>query len=370
MDPSSIVRKEILSLQKPFHGGTAWKLGTIEDFSSNLNPLGPLPCLEELIVEYVREVDHYPDDRSVEFREALSDRYQVPIDCVIAGAGSSELIRLFPEVFISPGDEVLIPKPGFSEYAFGCKLMGASIKNFHLTGNNDFRVNYDEILTKLDEGLKAVYLCNPNNPTGRMESRKNILELAEELERRNALLFLDECLLELVEGCQDHTCVGEIESHSNMFIINSLTKSFGFPGLRVGYGIGSPGVIAQLEKARLSWNMGGIEQKLAASCIRDHYSHVAEARKIIDGEKRRMSKALRTMGMSTAAVPDSFFFFTSLQDLNLSSAKFKDQMLKQGIMVRDCTSFGNECENYTRFSVRTREKNDIFLLAFKRLLES
>ncbi|NYT11527.1 MAG: histidinol-phosphate aminotransferase family protein [Methanomassiliicoccales archaeon] len=370
MDPSLIVRKEILSLQKPFHGGTAWKLGEIEDFSSNLNPLGPLPCLGELIAEYVQEVDHYPDDYSLEFREALSDHYKVPIDCVIAGAGSSELIRLFPEVFISPGDEVLIPKPGFSEYAFGCRLMGASIKNFHLIGNNDFRVNYDEILSKLDKGLKAVYLCNPNNPTGRLESKKKILELAEELEKRNALLFLDECLLELVEGSQNHTCAGEVESHSNMFIINSLTKSFGFPGLRVGYGIGSLGVIAQLEKARLSWNMGGIEQRVAASCVRDHYSHVTEASKIIDGEKRRMSEALKTMGMSTASVPDSFFFFSSLKDIGFTSVEFKDQMLKQGILVRDCTSFGNDCENYTRFSVRTREKNDVFLSAFKRVLES
>lgn len=370
MDPSSIVRKEIRSLRRPFHGGTAWKMDHVEDFSSNLNPLGPLPCLGDIIAEHVGEADHYPDDGCIAFRKALSDHYDVPMECLIAGAGSSELIRLFPEVFVSWGDRVLLPLPGFSEYSFGCLLMGAEINNFWLLKGRDFRVDFDLLLDEVQKGVKAVYLCNPNNPTGRLESRKRIMELAEELEHRGSLLFLDECLLELVEGCQHHSCSGEVESHDNLFIINSLTKSFGFPGLRIGYGIGSKGVIEQMERARLSWNMGGIEQMVAAVCIENHYDHVSNARRIIDSEKRRMSQELRSNGMHSANVPDAFFFFTSLEDLSLSSTDFKDLMLKEGIMVRDCSSFGRECENYTRFSVRTREKNDLLLSALERILES
>ena len=322
MDPRSLARKQIPSLARPFHGGTAWKLGAVEDFSSNLNPLGPLPCLTDLVSEFLGEVDHYPDDSSSEFREALSGHYGVPKECVIAGAGSSELIRLFPEVFISPGDPVMIPLPGFSEYSFSCKLMGADIRNFHLKRDSDFRVDFDLLHNSAKDGLKAMYICNPNNPTGRLEPKARIIELAEELEAKGTLLFLDECLLELVEGCESRTCTGEVESHDNLFIINSLTKSFGFPGLRVGYGIGSRAVIDLMEKARLSWNLGGMEQRIAARCVADHYDHVTEARSMIDAEKRVMSHRLLQLGMRSAGIPDGFFFFTSLDGLDLTSARF------------------------------------------------
>jgi len=370
MDLHSTARKETLSLDRPFHGGTAWKLGDVEDFSSNLNPLGPPPGLDGMILSCLDQVDHYPDDGSTGFREALSDHYGLPMECLIAGAGSSELIRLFPEVFVSPGDVVLQPCPCFSEYGFGCNLMGASIEHFHLTPDNDFRVDFDLIHEKVNDGLKAIYLCNPNNPTGRIESRSRILELAEEMESRGSLLFLDECLLELVKGCENHSCASEVQSHPNIFIINSLTKSFGFPGIRIGYGIGSPEMIDIMEKARLSWNLGGIEQCIGTCCFRDQYDHVVRAREIIDSEKRRMVEELRSLGMDSIDPPDSFFFFTSLEDLDLNSSQFKDLMLAEGIMVRDCTSFGSGCECFTRFSVRTKEKNDLFISVLEHVLES
>jgi threonine-phosphate decarboxylase len=219
------------------------------------------------------------------------------------------------------------------------------------------------------DGARALYLCNPNNPTGRLESRSRILELAEELEVRGTLLFLDECLLELVKGCEDHSCVKEVDSHPNLFIINSLTKSFGFPGIRIGYGIGSPELIQMMERGRLSWNLGAIEQCIGQCCFEDRYDHVIEAREMIDGEKRRMTNELRGLGLTSIEVPDSFFFFISLCDVGMNSSEFKDHMLQRGVMVRDCTSFGIDCHDHTRFSVRTRDKNDLFLLALERVLE-
>lgn len=353
------VRPELGAMVRPLHGGDVWDNPDVNDYSSNVNPLGPPPRLKDYINEAASDLHCYPDDCCARLKEAISSRYGVGMENIIVGAGSAELIRLFPEVFISPGDKVVMPRPTFAEYAFGCRLMGARLVDHVLPEEHDFALDVAELAAKLD-GAKAVYICNPNNPTSRMVSRRDLLDLVAEAARKETLVFLDETLLELSSRSKELSLVQEVEGHENLFIIRSFTKSFAMPGLRVGYGFGPKAMLRYIDTARLTWNLGTIEQRVATRLMEEEPGHVERAVKMLEGEKRRMHARVESM-MGKVPLPDSYFFFAPLGSLGISSTEFRRHMLHHGILVRDCSSFGGCCSNYTRFCIKTPDLNDEFL---------
>jgi threonine-phosphate decarboxylase len=184
------------------------------------------------------------------------------------------------------------------------------------------------------------------------------------------MVFLDETLLELSERDRDVTCVGEVEGHDNLFLIRSFTKSFAMPGLRVGYGFGSRAVLRFMEAARLSWNLGTIEQRVATRLMSEEQPHVRKAVNMLVEEKERMHAELSRILPYEVPSPDSYFFFSPIHPLGLDSTEFRSRMLKNNVLVRDCSSFGPPCCRYSRFCVKTREKNDEFLQALRGTIES
>ncbi len=363
------VRPQIRAMMRPKHGGDVWGKGSVLDYSSNVNPLGHPERLNEYIEKASQELINYPDDSALIIKEAIAERYDVGVNNVIVGAGSAEIIRLFPEVFVSPGDKVLMPHPTFSEYSFGCRLMGAEIIDASLPEENDFRPDIGSIINLLDN-TKAVYFCNPNNPTGKIAARKEVLELVSEAERKNTMVFLDETLLELSSKDKDVSCVGSIDSHQNLFIIRSFTKSFAMPGLRIGYGFGNEDLIRYMNTGRLTWNLGTIEQRVGSMLIREEQEHVRKAVDLLDSEKIRMYSEMIRIFPYAVPDTDSYFFFCPLYKLGVKSPEFRKAMLERGILVRDCSSFGSPCENYSRFCVKTPEMNDVFLKSLKETIES
>ncbi|MHA1593596.1 MAG: pyridoxal phosphate-dependent aminotransferase [Candidatus Baldrarchaeia archaeon] len=364
-----IVRREILNMHRPQHGGDIWQYDNIEDFSSNINPLGPPAEIKEFVLNAIDKLQYYPDDSATRLKETISNRFDIPTDLITVGSGSVELIRLFSEVFIDRGDKVLIPQPTFEEYAFSSKLMGGRIIRIPLNESENFRINFELLFEKITPSIRAVFICNPNNPTSRVEPKKKILELVEECEREGVLVFLDEALIDLVEGSERLSCLKEVESHENLFVLRSLTKAFAIPGLRVGYGIGSREIIKFMENARLSWNVGQIEQIVAARLIDECYEHIKNAIRVITSEKRRIFGELLAMRKHiTAYYPDANFFFVNIAGLGIKSREFKHLMLRYNILVRDCTSFGPPCENYTRFSIKTAKSNTKLVKALRSII--
>lgn len=355
------VRPEVRAMVRPRHGGDVWQHDGIKDYSSNVNPLGAPPRLEGYIAEAARDLHNYPDDTSARLKEAIAGRYGVGADNVIVGAGSAELIRLFPEVFVSPGDRVVMPRPTFSEYGFACQLMGARLVDHPLPFDDGFSLDVAELIGRL-EGAKAAYVCNPNNPTSRMVGRRDLLDLVGEASRKGVLLFLDETLLELSARDRELSLVPEVESHDNLFIIRSFTKAFAMPGMRVGYGLGSKEMLRFLEAGRLTWNLGTIEQRVATRLMEEEQGHVARAVALLEEEKERMHEGVRRH-LGPVPRPDSYFFFAPLADLGVTSGRFRAALLRRGVLVRDCSSFGERCSAYSRFCVKTPPRDDEFLEA-------
>lgn len=356
-------RKELADLPKTVHGGQAWKLEGIEDYSHNLNPFGPPEDIGEIIMSAMGDLGHYPDDSCAELKETLSKTFNIDTDCITIGAGSSDIIRNVPNTFFSPGDRVVLNRPSFAEYAQQCKIVGAEIVWNDLLPEDDFRIDLDRLMYTVDEDVKALYICNPNNPTGRVEPREKLISIVRECEERGVLVFLDETLLELVPGYVDNTLSGMVDKFSNLIVASSLTKSFAIPGIRIGFGFSNPDIISEMEKVRMTWNVGQIEQTVANILVRDHMDYVDHAAMVMNEESEIMNSSLREVGFPVGNVSDSFFYFNSLEPLGMECAEFKKKMLSRGIMVRDCSSFGDDFKGYVRYSVKDRERNCRFVAA-------
>lgn len=351
-----------MDLPKTIHGGQAWRLRDIEDYSHNLNPFGPPENLGDIISSAVSDIWHYPDDSCEVLKNTISKAFYVDADCITIGAGSSDIIRNFPNTFVEPGEKVLICRPSFAEYAQQCRIVGAEIVWEDLSPDDDFRIYVDSFLEKA-EGCKAVYICNPNNPTGRVESRDKIIDIVRACEDMGVLVFLDETLLELVPGYMDITLSGMVDRFSNLLIASSLTKSFAIPGIRIGFGFANSDIISSMEKTRMTWNVGQIEQTVANVLIRDHMDYVDHAAEVMAVESEVMNSSLQEVGFPIGQITDSFFYFCDISSLGMDAPTFKKKMLGEKIMVRDCSSFGTDYSRYVRFSVKDRERNCRFIAA-------
>lgn len=355
-------RAELAQLPRTVHGGQAWKLHDVEDYSHNLNPFGPPEDLDEIVMSAIGDVGHYPDDACTELKEVISKTFNVGFDCISIGAGSSDIIRNVPNTFYERGSKVVIPNPSFAEYTQQCRIVGADIHPFMLEPEEDFRIDADRLLQEA-EGARAVYICNPNNPTGRVEPRDKLMRIARELEDQGTLLFLDETLLELVPGYADITLSGMVSRFSNLIVASSLTKSFAIPGIRIGFGFSNPDVIAEMDKVRMTWNVGEIEQRVATVLLRDKMDYVDHAAAVMAEESEILNSSLSQIGFPTGADSDSFFYFNSIESLGMTGAEFNKRMITHGISVRDCASFGDRFTNYIRYSVKDRERNCRFIAA-------
>jgi threonine-phosphate decarboxylase len=154
-----------------------------------------------------------------------------------------------------------------------------------------------------------------------------------------------------------------VKKFSNLVVATSLTKSFAIPGIRIGFGLSNPDIISEMEKVRMTWNVGQIEQTVANVLMRDHLDYVDHAAAVMAEESEILNSSLDEIGFPVGAVSDSFFYFNDLSSLGMDCAEFQKKMLSHGIMVRDCASFGPEFKSYVRYSVKDRERNCRFLAA-------
>lgn len=364
-------RKELADLPPTVHGGQAWRLEGIEDYSQNLNPMGPPPGLEDILVKAVSDTGHYPDAGCLDVREKIARFYKLKPENITMGAGSSEIIRNFPFVFVSPGDSVLLPSPSFAEYTQQCRLAGAQIDYLPLGPENNFYIDTGELFSVLkSKHYKAFYICNPNNPTGRVESRKKLLEIVRFCEEIGTMVFLDETLLALCPEVDQTSLMSYVDEFTNLIIADSYTKSFAIPGLRVGFAVSNPRIIQEMDKVKLPWNLGTVEQAVAARLTEFEMDYVAQAARDLRKESAVMHAALEDMGFPVGGVSDSFFYFVDLAPLGIDAPKLVEMMLKNGIMVRDCSSFGPQFRTYVRFCVKDKERNARFLDAMEKSLKA
>jgi threonine-phosphate decarboxylase len=365
-----LARNEIRSLKPCVHGGDIWKYypycENILDFSANVNPLGPSPKIIEAIKRSLWQIQFYPDSNSNALRDAISQYIKgIDSDNVIVGNGSTELIYLFSEVFIEKGDEVLIPIPTFEEYENAVRKAGGKLKYIKLNENEGFTIDLNNFLREIGSATKAIFLCNPNNPTSTLIPREYLLEIIEKADEEHALVFIDETFIEFVD--EYLSLANEVKTYKNLFILRSFTKAFGLTGLRVGYGIACREVINLLFKVKIPWNVNCLAQAAAIVALQD-MEYLERARKLIKEEREFLLNELKQIRGLKVFPAYANFILIDVRQTGFTATQLKESMLKHGILIRDCDSFKGLDKYYIRIAVRTRQENEKLLVALRKVI--
>ncbi|MCX8152951.1 MAG: threonine-phosphate decarboxylase CobD [Candidatus Bathyarchaeota archaeon] len=371
---ANLAREEIKQLKPCVHGGEIWNLSgrkvlekaDILDFSSNVNPLGPSPKAIQTIKKSLSLIPYYPDPNATALLDAIACSFKaINRENVIAGNGSVELIYLFADVFMSKDDVALIPVPTFSEYEKAVRKVGARPKLLKL--GPSFKVDSSLFIREM-RGTKAVFLCNPNNPTGILTPRADIARIIDEALSENVLVFLDEDFIEFVDEEKRFSFVDEIGRYPNLIVLRSFTKFFGLTGLRVGYALADKEVVKVLSAAKAPWNVNCLAQVAAVAALQD-VEHMRRSSKLIKKERKFLMEGLSSISVLKVYPTDANFLFIDVRQSGFTAAQLKEKLLKYGVLIRDCTSFVGIDEYYIRVAVKTRRENLKLLETFKKVLE-
>jgi threonine-phosphate decarboxylase len=358
----NLVRDNVRSLKPCVHGAevldaaqeSGRKPEEILDFSSSVNPLGPSKKALDAAKKAFSQIAAYPDSNSNELRQAIADHFGVGKGNVVVGNGSTELMYLFAETFLKKGETALIPAPTFGEYESAVRKTGET-PTFVKLGKN-FTVDVGAFEGKM-AGAKIIFLCNPNNPTSMLIRPDTLTDIVERALGQDSLVFLDEDFLEFVQNEKALSMIGNIKKYPNLFVLRSFTKIFGLTGLRVGYGIANQEIIDALLCAKIPWNVNCLAQAAAVAAVKDE-EHLRVTRELIEKEKAWLQDELEKFELFRFSVPDANFFFIDIRKSGLTAAELKGKLLRQGILIRDCTSFRGLDEFYVRVAVKTHLENE------------
>ena len=351
-------RKEVLEMSEVVHGAInrteLGKLGidpaALLDFSACVNPFGPSPRVLEAITN--SSIQSYPDRDATEFRKVAANHLDVPVDCLIAGNGSSELLYLISLTFLSSADHVLIVGPTYSEYSRVARLMGATVSYCHASSQSNFRFPTraaEDSLRSLRP--RALFVCHPNNPTGQLAVTEAIYQWADEFPQ--TLFIIDEAYIEFSPGAESFAK----SMRDNIVVLRSMTKAYGLAGIRLGYAVSTREIVDLLARVRPPWSVSTIAQNAGIAALQDS-TCLQQNMARLAGEKKLLLERLMSCGVVT--LPSDTHFFL-LRVINAPATRRR--LLNSGILVRDCTSFG--LPEFLRISPQTPPHNTSFCELWK-----
>ena len=322
------------------HGGNVWTAGRPAewlDFSANLRPEGPPPWIMEALGTAAEKVRFYPDPDMRQARKGLASFLGLPEECVLPTAGGIEAIDLSLTL---TGGSVCIQSPTFCEYA-----LRAAVQKRRVAEWNGCCARGDSLV-----------LCNPNNPTGRVKSRDELLALHALIRANAGNLIVDEAFIEF---CPEYSVRDYADS--DLIVLGSLSKILGIPGVRLGYLCASPGVVARLMRSMRPWPLDAAAAEIAAQLP----EHREEIRR--DAERNRQRRGvfgglLQSLGAEVYPSAGNFLLADFHRDMSSAAEKLKGRK----ILVRTCADFGLP-GSFWRLAVKTEEENRCLISALEDL---
>jgi threonine-phosphate decarboxylase len=339
-NPSNLEKERILMAvdfpKRVVHGGTG-KLQrekthkNVLDFSASVNPFPP----EIKWHCDPADLTYYPDDSYSELKTRISSVFHRDPSEICVGNGSIEIIRVFSNVALgrgTSGRHYYIAPPTFGEYELSARLAGAT--------------------RTIDPNCADVtYFCNPNNPTGTLTPKADLLSRLDRI-TNGGILFCDEAFIGLADPRES---LADVRSQ-NLFVLHSLTKTFSVPGLRIGFGFGDPDLVEKIETARSPWCVNAYAEAFAMEALL-HLEDLAASRASIATERDWLITGITAIGLNCCPSSVNYILVECGRDVSaLCSA-----LVGQNILVRDCTSFG--LPTCIRVAVRTRDENSQLLEA-------
>ena len=350
------IRKELEEIKEYVPGKTPKEPGVVK-LASNENPFGPSPMALDAITKELKNLQTYPDQKSILLREALAKRLNVSDDCIICGNGSDDIMQILAATYLNPGDEVIISKNTFSIYELVARIFGGQIKFIPL---NDFAIDLDAIAGAISAKTKIIFLTSPNNPTGTAFSAAAFDAFMQKIPA-NILIVMDEAYVEFVERKDYPDSLKDVKAGRNLIVLRTFSKFYGLAGLRVGYGIAPKALIAPMFKTKMPFNVSRLAQAGAVAALEDKTFLEQTYKNNVEGKKYLYAE-LEKLGLEYKKTEANFIFI----NLKKSADEMFLALMKKGVIIRPLTSFG--LPEAIRVSIGTPEQNRKFVASLSGLL--
>lgn len=339
------------------------------DFSANMNPFGPPDCVAGLLGRYADLIRHYPDPAVRALRSKLALHHGVDDSSILAGNGAAELIDLVFRL-LRPSHTVLA-QPCFVEYGDAAVKAGSRLRTIILQKADEFRLTKRSVRGMLaalrEEGVAAGkalwFFGSPNNPTGKLVDPALIDELLLQGER----VVIDEAFMDFVTEEAAYSLAKTAAACDRLLVIRSMTKFYAIPGIRLGYAIGSPEMIAALRDLQIPWSVNSLAQAIGEAVL-EETEYAAATRRFVAEERSWLGAQLASIGLTVQDSAANYLLVSVPEGMGWTAAMLQQALGGRGILIRDASRFEGLDDSCCRIAVRLRSDNEALLEALRDLL--
>ncbi len=357
---ASLVTPSIESLV-PYEAGkpieeVARELGVTDavKLASNENPLGPSPKAVEAVKRAVSEAHRYPDAAAYSLRKRLSELHDTPMDQIIQGNGSNELIELLIRTFATPIDHIVFAEPSFVVYKLACLAHGVNFTPVPLT---DYTHDLEAMRNAVRDNTRLLFVANPNNPTGTHVSRDAVADFLKSVPD-HVIVVMDEAYLQYADAPDYPDSLSLRSIRERLVVLRTFSKIYGLAAFRVGYAVGPEPIVNYMNRVRAPFNVGALGQ-VAASAAIDDSEHVERSRSENQAQRARLEREIGALGVKVVPSQANFVFV----DVGRPGREVYEAMLRKGVIVRPLGA-----SNFLRITVGTKAENDRLIPALSGVL--
>jgi histidinol-phosphate aminotransferase len=337
--------KPIADLAREMHLDPA----QIVKLASNENPLGVSPKARMAMEEALEDIARYPDGNSFALRDAVCGKFDVKSEQIVFGNGSNDILELAARAFLTPGTEAIYSQHAFAVYALVTQAVGAKGV---VVPAKDFGHDLQAMLSAVTDSTRMIFVANPNNPTGTLLGRTELLEFLQQVPA-HVLVVLDEAYDEYLSLELKSESIGWLGLFPNLIISRTFSKAYGLAGLRIGFGLGAAEVIDIMNRVRQPFNVNSVAQAAAVGSLEDD-AFVERSRALNQAGMLQITRGLEALGLDY--IP-SFGNFVSFRITD--AAGVYRQLLQHGVIVRPIANYG--MPDYLRVSIGLFDENVRFL---------
>lgn len=334
------------------HMDFAWAHPEVVRMMSNENPLPPPDSVLQAVQEAARLGNLYPGSGEL-LRKRLGEAAGLSAENVILGNGSTDIINIIVQTFISPGEQAIIPIPTFSMYEARVRVNGGVPVMIPLTPAPDFYWDIEAILKAVTDKTKLIFICSPNNPTGNQIAKVDLLRILE----TGLPTFIDEAYYELEERPQSLAYL--VKDYPNAIINRTMSKAFGLAGFRLGYALADAELVSYFYRVRIPWNVSLLALAGALAALDDQEDQQRKHRTTIE-ERRFLQDEINNIPGLRAYPSEGNFVLIDASIIGKSSTEIRDEFIERGIFIRPMSPHHMK-EGFVRVTVGTHEQNTRFL---------
>jgi histidinol-phosphate aminotransferase len=350
-----LIRPAVAGIPEYVPGKTPREPGIIK-LASNENPFGPSPKALDALAREAKNLQIYPDQKSILLREALAKKFGLPDSCVICGNGADDLLQIIGATYLNPGDEVIISKNTFSLYELVTRIFDGSMVFVAL---KDYALDLDGIAAAVTGKTKIIFLTNPNNPTGTIFTASQFAAFLDKVPS-GVLIIVDEAYAEFAESREFPDPIKYVKEGRNVMVLRTFSKFYGLAGLRLGYALAKQELIAPMFKTKMPFNVNRLAQAGGLAALEDQAFLDKTLKNNSDGKKYLYGE-LDKLGLAYKKTEANFIFI----DLKRPADQLFIELMKKRVIIRPLTSFG--LPEAIRVSIGTQGQNEKLIASLKEL---